>query len=281
MNDALCEGNTSNTFVTVWAGEINIFTGHVTYVNAGHNPPVLLRAGKVEYLKSRPSLVLGAMPGIRYRVGELDLEPGDAIYLYTDGIVEQPDASGELYGEERLQKVLSECPQRQMGLLDAVQADVRRHAAGTEQADDCTQLVMRYRGAPGMFTGEYEPTMDGLAKATDDLVKALEPVPAAIRGQLLVAADEIFANIVHHSGATRWSLAVELRHNPDGVRLVISDDGQSFDPLAHRDPDTTLSAAEREVGGLGILIVKKTMSPVNYRRRNGMNILTMGKDYGD
>ncbi len=281
VNDALCEGNTSNTFVTVWAGEINIFTGHVTYVNAGHNPPVLLRAGKVEYLKSRPSLVLGAMPGIRYRVGELDLEPGDAIYLYTDGIVEQPDASGELYGEERLQKVLSECPQRQMGLLDAVQADVRRHAAGTEQADDCTQLVMRYRGAPGMFTGEYEPTMDGLAKATDDLVKALEPVPAAIRGQLLVAADEIFANIVHHSGATRWSLAVELRHHPDGVRLVITDDGRSFDPLAHRDPDTTLSAAEREVGGLGILIVKKTMSPVNYRRRNGMNILTMGKDYGD
>ena len=281
VNNVLCEGNTSNTFVTVWAGELNIFTGHVTYVNAGHNPPVLRRGGKVEYLKSRPSLVLGAMPGVRYRVGELDLEPGDAIYLYTDGIVEQPDASGELYGEARLQKILSDCPQRQMALLDAVLADVRRHAAGAEQADDCTQLVMRYRGAPGMFTCEYEPTMDGLAKATDDLVKALEPVPASIRGQLLVAADEIFANIVRHSGATRWSLSVELRRNPDGVRLVITDDGQSFDPLAHRDPDTTLSAAEREIGGLGILIVKKTMSPVNYRRRNGMNILTMGKDYGD
>jgi sigma-B regulation protein RsbU (phosphoserine phosphatase) len=96
-----------------------------------------------------------------------------------------------------------------------------------------------------------------------------------------VAADEIFANIVRYSGATRWSLAVELRHHPDGVRLVITDDGASFDPLAHRDPDTTLSAAEREIGGLGILIVKKTMSPVNYRRRNGKNVLTMGKDYGN
>ena len=64
-------------------------------------------------------------------------------------------------------------------------------------------------------------------------------------------------------------------------RLVISDDGKPFDPLAKRDPDTTLSAAERDIGGLGILIVKKTMSPVTYRRRNGNNILTMGKDYGN
>ena len=61
----------------------------------------------------------------------------------------------------------------------------------------------------------------------------------------------------------------------------MSDDGKPFDPLAQRDPDTTLSAAERNVGGLGILIVKKTMSPVTYRRRNGKNILTIGKDYGD
>ena len=134
--------------------------------------------------------------------------------------------------------------------------NVHGHAEGTEQADDCTQLVMRYRGAPDVFSGEYEPTMDGLAKATEDLAKALGPVPADIRGKLLVAADEIFANIVRYSGATRWSLAVELRHHPDGVRLVITDDGASFDPLAHRDPDTTLSAAEREIGGIGILIVK-------------------------
>ena len=68
-NEALCEGNSSNTFVTVWAGEINTRTGLVTYVNAGHNPPVLRRGGKSEYLKSQPSLVLGAMAGVRYGHG--------------------------------------------------------------------------------------------------------------------------------------------------------------------------------------------------------------------
>ena len=281
-NNALCEGNSSSTFVTVWAGEINTRTGHVTYVNAGHNPPVVRRGGRIEYLRSRPSLVLGAMAGVRYHVDDLKLEPGDAIYLYTDGIVEQPNAAGEQYGEERLLKTLAGCSARRDGVLGAVLADVRRHAAGVEQADDCTQLVIRYRGEAEVVTNEYAPTMEGIAKASADLEAALGPtVPEMVRNQMLVAADEIFANIMRYSGATGWSLTVEKTHHPDGVRLVITDDGKAFDPLIHRDPDTTLCAEDREIGGLGILIVKKTMSPVTYRRRNGLNILTMGKDYGD
>ena len=281
VNNALSEGNSSCTFVTAWAGELNTQTGHVTFVNAGHNPPVFLRGGKAELLKSRPSLALGAMPGVQYRVGELQLEPGDEIYLYTDGIVEQPDPFGKLYGEDRLLKVLSGPERRQKELLEGVIADVRQYAAGTEQADDCTQLAMRYRGAPDVVTREYAPTMEDLTRATDDLVAALKDVPDRAKNKLLVAADEIFANIVRYSGATHWTLSVVLTHHPEGIRLVLSDDGKPFDPLAQRDPDTTLSAAEREIGGLGILIVKKTMSPVTYRRRNGNNILTMGKDYGN
>ena len=279
-NDALCESNTSSTFVTVWAGELNTNTGHMTYVNAGHNPPVLRRGGKAEFLRSKPSLVLGAMPGVNFSVGETQLEPGDEMYLYTDGITEQPNAAMELYGEDRLLKVLSGTVHRQKDLLDTVLADVRRHAGGVEQADDCTQLVIRFRGTPQSVTHDYEPTMTGLVRAAADLAEELDSVPENIKNILLVAADEIFANIVRYSGATRWSLTVELAHYPDGVRLVFADDGIPFDPLAHRDPDTTLSAEDRETGGLGILIVKKTMSPVTYRRRNGMNVLTMRKDYG-
>ena len=280
-NDALCEGNTSNTFVTAWAGELNIRTGHVSYVNAGHNPPVVRLGGKVDFLRTRPALVLGAMPGVHYRVNELELEPGDAIYLYTDGIVEQHNAAGELYGDDRLLKTVSGCTKRRDGLLSTVIADVRRHAAGAEQADDCTQLVIRYRGAPETFTGEYRPTMEDLAKASTDLAKALEGVPDDCANIMMVAADEIFANIVRYSGATDWTMTVERTRHPDGVRLVITDNGKPFDPLSRRDPDTTLCADDREVGGLGILIVKKTMSPVTYRRNNGRNILTMGKEHGD
>ena len=159
--------------------------------------------------------------------------------------------------------------------------DVRRHATGVEQADDCTQLEIRSRGEPEVVSHDYAPTMEDLAKATADLEAAIASVPLKVRCQMMIAADEIFANIVRHSGATRWSLDIEKTRCPDGVRLIFTDDGKAFDPLALRDPDTTLRAEERGIGGLGLLIVKKTMSPVTYRRQNGKNILTMRKDYGD
>ena len=150
-NDALCEGNAANMFVTSWIGVIELDTGLVRYVNAGHNPPIVLRAkdGSAAYLRSRPGLVLGAMPGAKYRPGEVALEPGDAIYLYTDGITEQTDGRGELFGEERLRAGLEggavlEHPEACTG---AVLALVEAHAAGAEQSDDRTQLLLRWRGA--------------------------------------------------------------------------------------------------------------------------------------
>ena len=151
-NDALCEGNAANMFVTSWIGVIDLDTGLVRYVNAGHNPPIVLRAkdGSAAYLRSRPGLVLGAMPGAKYRPGEIALEPGDAIYLYTDGITEQPDANGVLFGEERLRAGLEggavlEHPETCAGTVLAL---VEAHAAGAEQSDDRTQLLLRWRG-PG------------------------------------------------------------------------------------------------------------------------------------
>ena len=150
-NDALCEGNAANMFVTAWVGELDLASGTVRYVNAGHNPPIVLRAkdGSASYLRSRPGLVLGAMPGVKYRAEEITLEPGDAIYLYTDGVTEQPDAHGELFGEERLLSVLAAGgflahPETCAG---AVLADVEAHAAGVPQADDRTQLLLIWRGA--------------------------------------------------------------------------------------------------------------------------------------
>ncbi len=149
-NTALCEGNGANMFVTAWIGELDLESGRVTYVNAGHNPPIVLRAGdgSASYLCTRPGLVLGAMPGVKYRSSELVLEPGDILYLYTDGVTEQADPHGELFGEERLLAFISgggfiEHPENCPG---AVLAGVTAHAVGAEQSDDRTQLIVRYRG---------------------------------------------------------------------------------------------------------------------------------------
>ena len=278
-NDALCEGNEAAMFVTAWVGQLDVETGRVTYVNAGHNPPVVRGGGVTDYLREeRPGLVLGALAGVPYRAHTLTLAPGEAIYLYTDGITEQPNAAGELFGEARLLDILRATGNEpdQKALLGDVLKSVAAYAGPVEQADDCTQLALRFRGPAEVVAHDYPPTMEGLQKATADLEAALDGVPMKGQATLMVAADEIFANIVRYSGATSWSLRVEKLHFPDAVRLIFCDDGKPFDPLRQRDPDTTLDASARAIGGLGILIVKKTMSPVTYARRDGRNILTMG-----
>lgn len=150
-NESLCEGNGADMFVTAWICEIDLDTGHVTYVNAGHNPPVLLHGdGRAEYLRSRPGLALGAMPGVRYRAQEFSLAKDDILYLYTDGITEQTDGHGQMFGEARLLKALQASRSDNLKtMVEAVLARVFSHAAGADQADDCTQLVIRYRGPDG------------------------------------------------------------------------------------------------------------------------------------
>ncbi len=157
-NDALCQDNGANMFVTMWAGEINLDTGVVTYVNAGHNQPIVLRPSDtqqpVSYLKTRPGLILGAMEGIKYKSQEIQLRPGDGLYLYTDGITEQCDKDKKMFGEDRLLSTVSESlkenpefvSQTSSSLLNTVLSKVETHCGEEEQSDDRTQLVIRFRG---------------------------------------------------------------------------------------------------------------------------------------
>ena len=149
-NEALCEGNAADMFVTAWIGELDLGTGVVHFVNAGHNPPIVLHAAddSATYLHSRPGLVLGTMPNMKYRAGEITLAPGDAIYLYTDGITEQTNLNGELFGEERLRSGLEGGGFRAHPetCAKAILALVEAHANGAEQSDDRTQLLLRWRG---------------------------------------------------------------------------------------------------------------------------------------
>ena len=147
-NAKLCEGNDAGMFVTAWMGILNTKTGQVLFANAGHNPPLVKYAdGTYEYLKSRAGFVLAGMEGVRYRKNELTLAPGDAIYLYTDGVTEATNMSEELYGEERLKKVLDEHKDEAVEKICAeVKKDVDEFVGEAPQFDDITMLAIRYRG---------------------------------------------------------------------------------------------------------------------------------------
>ncbi|MBE6382387.1 MAG: hypothetical protein E7049_05155 [Lentisphaerae bacterium] len=287
-NESLSKGNEANMFVTAWIGELDLCTGVVTYVNAGHNPPLVIREGEEnstpQFVRDRSGLMFGAMTGIKYRSYQIKLNPGDHLYLYTDGITEQPDAKGRLFGEERLAFSVSTMIKAgakvidngKSPLLGAVFDAVVAHGSGVEQADDCTQLVIRYNAGRRIMT--FAPTQQGVAAASDWLDGVLPQLGADILGPAIhVILDEISSNIVRHSGATKFDICLESVDDAKRLRMTFSDDGKPYDPLAHTDPDTTLSASERPIGGLGILMVKKMSDAIAYRYAGLRNILTIEK----
>jgi len=249
-------------------------------VNAGHNPPVRRRADehRADFVRDEPCLFLGVFPDVSYRAHELQLAPGESLYLYTDGIPEQENEARELFGESRLREILSGTCATLGKLLDAVSEGVVRFAGTAGQTDDRTQVELVWRGPPVRTFHEYAPTTEGLAQASADLDADLgEAVPFGMKMTVLTAADEIFVNIIRHSGASKWSLSIECAAFPTEIRLVFEDDGRPFDPLAFKEPDTSIAIEDRAEGGFGIFIVKKTMSPVTYARRGGRNVLVLGK----
>lgn len=148
VNEKLCNGNDADMFVTAWMGILNTKTGLVTFANAGHNPPLVKRAdGSFEFLKSRAGFVLAGMEGIRYRRNEIRLEPGDTLFLYTDGVTEATNTKDELYGNDRLQDLLNQNTYEDaQTLCSLVKADVERFVGDAEQFDDITMLGLRFNG---------------------------------------------------------------------------------------------------------------------------------------
>ena len=282
-NDKLCENNESGMFVTCWMGVLNTKTGVLSYANAGHNPPVIERnGGGSELLRSAPGFVLAGMEGIKYRLNELTLAPGDRILLYTDGVTEAMDKNDALYGEERLLDCVNRCKNEYPGeLLQKLKGDIDAFALGAPQADDITMLVLDYR--PGK---EMAMTFDAKTQALADVLGFVEErladhgCPDGVMNAVCVAVEEVFVNVARYAygdGEGKVTLTVGFDEITRNISIRISDGGKPFDPLQRPDPDITLSAEEREIGGLGIFIAKKTMDTIEYAYENGKNNLTMIK----
>ncbi len=147
-NDQLCENNDAGMFVTTWMGIIDLQTGLVTFANAGHNPPVLKRGdGSFAFLEPNAGFILGGLEGIPYQKEELQLMPGDTIYLYTDGVTEATDCNEILYEEERLLHALNENSAADVRLLcEAVLQSVDTFVGEAPQFDDITMLAFTFYG---------------------------------------------------------------------------------------------------------------------------------------
>lgn len=146
VNDVLSLDNETAMFVTLFIAMFDPKTGLLRYTNAGHNPPIIIRAaGGIEEMKKRHGPVVGAMEELPYGSSETNLQPGDVLVTFTDGVTEAMNPVRELYSDARYQELLTQMPNATaQEVLDATYKSVRAFAAGAEQNDDITVLILRH-----------------------------------------------------------------------------------------------------------------------------------------
>jgi sigma-B regulation protein RsbU (phosphoserine phosphatase) len=148
VNDELSRGNPADMFITVFCAILNTVTGELRYTNGGHNPPVVIRAGgDISYLDGPGELVVGIMEGTSYSTRTLLLEPGDELFLYTDGVTEAMNDGEEIFSTGRLKDVLATCAGGNVSEITAcVESAVTRFCGDTPQYDDITMMALKYEG---------------------------------------------------------------------------------------------------------------------------------------
>ena len=273
VNNELCRGG-ANMFVTAFMAVLDTQTGQLNYVNAGHNPPCYCNNRGYQMLEVKRNIVLGGIENITFAEETLQMQAGDRMFLYTDGVNEAQNNNGDFYGNERMIKMLNGKLQSPYDVLLSIKKDVAEFAQGAEQSDDLTMLEFIYCAAPkGTLTVEAD------VKNIDTVLDYIEQdtvthrLSETIKSKLLVPTEEIFSNISQYAYNTR-GLARIYTYIADGsyhIRFI--DNGIDYNPQLRSDPDLSLPAEKRDIGGLGVFLVKELTDNVVYKRENGRNIL--------
>lgn len=280
-NQELCKNNEADMFVTAWMGIIELDSGIVKYANAGHNPPLIKQGKEFTYLRSRPNFVLGGMSNVKYTKNEIKLSCNDILYLYTDGVTEATNKDNKLFGEEKLNEILSSCNNYQVEkICEIVKKEIDVFVGDNDQFDDITMLCLKYKKGNKVIkkSMKLKPQLDEMRKIENYLNKELKTINASIKeiNQFNIVVDEVFSNLVNYSECKEIKLDINI--SDDIVKLVFKDDGSKFNPLEDiKEVDINISSEEREIGGLGIHIVKNIMDEVTYEYKDNKNQLIIVK----
>ena len=297
LNETACRNNKTNIFVTLFIGVLDLPTGHLRYCNAGHELPILvpplqpLREGENEaptggLLEAVPNLPIGLFDDFDFEAQTMVMQPGSALFLYTDGLTEARNARNELFGRERVVKMVGSFGTSDPKLLvEKAIEKVCLFSENTEQSDDLTLLAFRYAPAEEQDILDEElilhndvSEVEALGAFVKHVAESLN-IDKSLTGKLRLAVEEAVVNAMEYAYPAGKTGEISVRVTSDRRRLkfIITDTGIPFNPTEVSLADTSLSAEERPIGGLGILLVRELMDSINYERIDGKNVLTLTK----
>ena len=285
INDTLTQNNDSDMFVTLFIGVLDLPTGRLRYTNAGHDAPLLLDAENVRigYLPVDSNLPVGVIPNWKYTSQEAIIDPQTVIFLYTDGLTEAEDSEHRQFGEERIFNTAKSTTPHQ--LIDIMTTAVHDFVVNAEQSDDLTMMAIRYTKKQLDVRMQRSITLTNNIDEVPKLAEFVDIVCEAVgfdmstTMSLNLAMEEAVVNVMNYAypAGTTGIVNITAEANDERLKFVISDSGKPFDPTTKSEVDTTLSAEDRPIGGLGIHLVRQIMDSINYERTDGKNVLTLRK----
>ena len=233
-----------------------------------------------------PHLPVGVFEDIKYGVQETQLKPDSTLFLYTDGLTEAKDAGRKQFGLKRVEEVLrADCPIQPRQLIETITRQVHQFVGDAQQSDDLTMLAIHY--TPKHFESILTETLlikndvHEVSKFSAFMKSVMEQlnIEKHLAHKLRLAVEEAVVNVIDYAYPAGIEGDIEIRFLSDGetLKTVIIDSGVAFDPTAKEKADTSLSIEDRQIGGLGILLVRELMDSINYERAEGQNFLTLIK----
>ena len=290
LHAAMCEELSDGYFVTMFVGVLDLVTGDIDFCNAGHEQPIIISEETIENsqeetvkskklataLDSQRNLPVGALPDWQFIGQQVQLTPGDTLFLYTDGLNEARDTNDRPLSRERVLSLAhqhaEESPKEFVELMEKAAHD---HTAGAEQSDDITLMALHWLGSNRLVLqsdGSDLAQLEGFVEQVAHRARLSDNETPRLR----VTVEEAVTNVISYAHATSIVLSSEVR---DAVlRLTVTDDGIPFDPTTAPTADTTIPADQREEGGMGILFIHHMSDALEYRREDGRNILTIIKN---
>ena len=283
INETTCENNETNMFVTMFISILDLPTGRMRYCNAGHDIPVIVGH---EALPAKPNLPVGLFNDFTYEMQEMVLENGSMLFLYTDGLTEAKNSAHKQFGLDRIMQVLSQSVTlTPTQLLGKMTEEVHAFVEDAEQSDDLTMLAIRYSPVVHNLVLDEELILQNDVHQVKELnafvkqVMAQLDVEPSLAKKLRLAVEEAVVNVMDYAypPGTTGDIIIHVTSDGEALNFVITDSGVAFDPTVQDKADTTLSAEDRPIGGLGILLVREMMDTINYERTDGKNVLLLRK----
>lgn len=278
-NNELCEGNESCMFVTAFIAVVDLISGNMNFVNAGHTIPLFYTNDQYRFLNPQKNIVLGAKENAEFVAEKISLTSGDRVFIYTDGVTEAENEESDFYGEKRLEHVLQKISSSPTRNLHNVLQDIKKFTKTAPQSDDIAMLEFVYNG---FKTGSivFAADLKNLAGMINFLKGEMNKhnLSQAAQFAMISAAEEIFSNIALYAYKSEENGTIKIKTftKDDKFYASFSDSGKPYNPLAKKDPDIKQDIKKREVGGLGVFLAKKLTDDISYSYKKGLNILTIG-----